>query len=186
MPLSRTIRAPRTPGAAFHTPAKVTAAAPALGVLVEHRTERLVLLVRQSFPQGWGPVTTADHIGTDPIELARTALAEQTHLTADILSEVPTCDPDRRLVLASVSGRIEPPGHRVLAASWHSLATLQGFADATLDLANGWHSHAEFSTEPGLLPEWIRPLCDARLIDLTDADLDLVDALLDTTSTRAA
>lgn len=186
MPRTRTIRAPHTPGVAFHTPAPVTATAPALGVLVEHRTERLVLLVRQPFPRGLGPLTTADQREADPLDLARAALGEQTDLHADTLTEIPTCDPHRRLVLAGVSGRIEPPGHRSLTAAWHGLASLQQLADTTQDLANGWITPAQFSLDPGLLPEWVRPLCDARLIDRTDGDLDLIDALLRGPSAQAA
>jgi len=177
VPISRMIRSPRTAGVTFHTPAAISAA-PALGVLVEHRTERLVLLVRHAYPQGLGPVVTADRSGEDAVELARAALAEQTYLHPDTLTQIPTCDPHRRLVLASVSGRIEPPGHRTLTASWHSLPAVQEFADTTQDLANGWCSAAQFSAQPGLLPEWVRPLCDAGLIDRTDADLDLIDELL--------
>ena len=160
---SRTVPFPTPPG-------------PTLGVVIRHR-QGLYLLVRSTFPQGFGPLTTTDAPGTDAVAAAAAAVAEQTFITVDDYAEVPSSDSGRRLVLATTSAPIEPPGHRHLPAVWHDLAHLRELADRTQDLANGWITAADFAADPGLLPEWMRPLSDANLIIATDADLDLVSDL---------
>ena len=153
-----------------------TAPGPTLGVVIRHRQD-LYLLVRSTFPQGFGPLTAPDTPGADATEAAAAVVAEQTLISVEDYTEVPTTDPNRRLVLATTSAPIEPPGHRRLQSAWYDLAHVRELADRTQDLANGWSTAADFAACPGLLPEWMRPLSDANLIIATDADLDLVSDL---------
>lgn len=134
---------------------------PTLGVLVEYRADRSVLLVLHRSPRGLGPITAPDQPAADAVALARAAVAEQTYLRADGFTEIPTGDPHRRLVLAYTDNRIEP-AHRLLTAAFHSRTTLQQLADA----ASAPSPVA--AANLGLLPEWIPALREARLIDHTE------------------
>lgn len=164
-----------------------------VGVLITDENGRLLIFERATPPVGLAPV--AGHIDQhqSPEQAAAAEVAEEVGLTVTGLVKVHSSwRPNRcrrypggqgvghqwTIYQAQTSGDVTPSPREARDPRWMTRDELQQVTDRTVNHANGRLTAQQFAADPGLLPVWARFLADLRWVEVSDADLRSVNALI--------
>jgi len=157
-----------------------------VGVLIFDATGRLLMFARQQPPPGVAPV--AGHVGEHGgFEAgARAEVAEEVGLVVVRLEELArgwrstwcrrgSGGHSWRIYRAEVTGTLQLAGAEAANAAWYSPAQVQVLADRTVAHARGDVTAVEFAADAGLEPVWVSWLAELGRINISGADLALVE-----------
>ena len=162
-----------------------------VGVLIWHGG-RLLVFDRAAFPPGVAPAAghVDEHGGWEAA--ARAEVAEETGLTVTRLTRLAggwRANRCRRetgprgtghhweVYEAAVTGDLVPSARETRNMRWAAPRDLQILALRTAAYACGRLTGAEFATDPGIEPVWVRWLHEAGIVDISEQDLTEVDRL---------